>query len=193
MTTSSSRADDLQALWNELNQSDDQRRQHDLDQRLRQRAEQYAAPVRDDTAPAPDADDVLTFRLGDERYALNVSVVRGVRPLEKLTRVPGVPSFYRGVVNVRGQIYSALDLRRFLNLDVPSDEIPPELILVTAAKLELALLVDHIEQVQPLLAADLTPLERPFTLGVSRDELVWLDIYALFSDNRLIIGKETSS
>lgn len=190
---STSRSDDLQTLWDELNQSDDQRRQHDLDQRLRQRADQYAAPVRDDAAPAPDADDVLTFSLGAERYALDVSVVRGVRPLEKLTRVPGVPPFYRGVVNVRGQIYSALDLRRFFALDVPSDTLPPELILVTAANLELALLADHIEQVQPLLATDLTPLERPFTLGVSRDALVWLDIYALFSDSRLIIGKETAS
>jgi hypothetical protein len=44
----------------------------------------------------------MTFRLGDELFAINVSQVREVLEVTQITRVPTAPDFVRGVVNVRG-------------------------------------------------------------------------------------------
>lgn len=82
---------------------------------LKQRAAQYAAPQkRISNEEIADALTVLAFDLGSERYAIEVSFVRAVRPLSKITPVPGVPDFYRGVMNLRGQIITLIDLRYFL-------------------------------------------------------------------------------
>lgn len=186
--------DDLQTLWDELNQPDDTRQQQALNERLKQRAGQYAAPERDD-APlsAAEAVDVLVFSLEPERYALPVAVVRGVRPVGNLTRVPGVPDFYRGVVNARGTILSVLDLRRFFGLSVATDDIPGELIHVEAEGLYLALLAHHIEDVQTLPRRRIQHIELPYAQGVTPERLVLLDPQTIFSDERLLTGGDSSS
>jgi purine-binding chemotaxis protein CheW len=108
---------DLQALWDELNQSDDIRQQENLQIRLQQRARQYATPQQQEEIYAEtEIYHMLVFRLGKERYGIDVTQARGVRPSDQLTRVPGVPAFYRGVINVRGRIITVLDLRLFFNV-----------------------------------------------------------------------------
>jgi purine-binding chemotaxis protein CheW len=53
----------------------------------------------------------LTFRLGDELFAVDVAHVREILDLVEITAVPTAPSFMRGVVNVRGAAVPAVDLR----------------------------------------------------------------------------------
>jgi len=182
---------DLQTLWEELNQSEEERQQQALNQRLRERAQQYAKPQRQEQSFAEDAVyQVLVFALGDERYALDVTVVRGVRTRGHVTRVPGTPAFYRGVVNVRGQIISVLDLRFFFGLNAEVTERAQELVLVEAGELELGLLANHVEEVLTIPKATVEPIEMKYARGVTAERLVILDIEFLFDDDRLIIGKE---
>ena len=60
--------------------------------------------------------EVVVFRLGGETYALEITHVREVHPLRGLTPLPGVPPFVAGLVNVRGEILSVVDLRDFFGL-----------------------------------------------------------------------------
>lgn len=53
----------------------------------------------------------ITFKLGDELFAINVSQVREVLELSQITRVPTAPDYMRGVVNVRGKAVPVVDLR----------------------------------------------------------------------------------
>ena len=53
----------------------------------------------------------ITFRLGDELFAINVFQVREVLDLGPVTRVPTAPSYLRGVVNVRGKAIAVVNLR----------------------------------------------------------------------------------
>ena len=53
----------------------------------------------------------LTFRLGDELFALDVSQVREVLELDTITGVPNALEFMRGVINVRGSVVPVVDLR----------------------------------------------------------------------------------
>lgn len=158
-----------------------------LQQRLHQRAKVYAAVEKDAVISDDNVYTLLTFRLGAERYALEVQYIRGVRPLSQLTRVPGTPAFYRGVVNVRGQIVTVLDLQAFFGGGQGSSNAR-ELILASAAGLDLALLADHIEDVTTLPVTSIAPIEMLYAHGMTVDRMVILDIDTLFSNERLIVG-----
>lgn len=60
----------------------------------------------------------LIFTLGEERFAIPLSQVKEVIGLPKITPVPDVPSYFRGLINLRGRIISALDLRDILSIPV---------------------------------------------------------------------------
>jgi purine-binding chemotaxis protein CheW len=53
----------------------------------------------------------MTFKLGDELFAIDVAQVREVLEVSQITKVPTAPAYMRGVVNVRGQATPAVDLR----------------------------------------------------------------------------------
>ncbi len=59
----------------------------------------------------------LTFSLGDEVYALEVFKVREVLEPTKITRVPRMPPYMLGVINLRGSVVPVIDLRRKLGLE----------------------------------------------------------------------------
>ena len=54
----------------------------------------------------------MTFKLGDELFAIDVAQVREVLEVSQITKVPTAPAHMRGVVNVRGQAAPVVDLRR---------------------------------------------------------------------------------
>ena len=53
----------------------------------------------------------MTFKLGDELFAINVAQVREVLEVPQITKVPTAPQYMKGVVNVRGQSIPVVDLR----------------------------------------------------------------------------------
>lgn len=183
-------AQDWRALLAEIDPDNQERHQQRLTQTLQQRARQYATAI---VRPAPLREDeaytILMFRLGTERYALDVQAVRGVRPLTRMTRVPGTPSFYRGVVNLRGQIVSVMDLRAYFGVPMVEERPPKELILASAAGLDLALMAHHIEDVATLPKAAIEPVEIRSARGIAPGRLIVLDAEQLFADERLIVGE----
>lgn len=62
---------------------------------------------------------LLSFFLGDEEYAVDILSVQEIRVWEPPTRLPSVPSFVKGVLNLRGEIVPVLDLRERFGLPVP--------------------------------------------------------------------------
>ncbi len=182
---------DWEAIWQSLDWDDTDRQQQAIKERLHQRAQQYAKPSKQQESFQADQDNtyqLLTFDLGPERYGIDVHIVTSVRATSKLTRVPGAPPFYRGVVNVRGQIITVLDLRILLSLGVDITEVPPELIVVEYNKLELAILADHISDVERIPVEAVEPIEMTYARGVTLGRLVVLDTEQLLTSERLIVG-----
>ena len=182
---------DWDAIWQSLDWDDTDREQIAIKKRLKQRAIQYAQPSKQQENFRQEQEEVyqlLTFDLGEERYGIDVTVVTSVRSLQKLTRVPGAPPFYRGVVNARGQIITVLDLRILLSLGMDTSEIPNELIVVQHHDLELAILADHVSDVERIPVDIVEPVEIEYARGVTLDRLVVLDIEHLLSDERLFVG-----
>lgn len=181
---------DWETVWNSLNWDDTQRQQAVEAERLRQRARQYAAPVKESADLPGDSRSLLTFVLGSEQYGVDAVLVRGVRPVTRVARVPGVPSFYRGVVNVRGRVITVMDLRCFFNITIPEgDAMPGEMVIVQANNLEIGLLAHQVNGVAAIAAAAIRPVEHmPYLAGMTGSRLVILNIAQLFEDERLIVG-----
>lgn len=156
---------------------------------LKQRAAQYAARASHQESTAQSQMmTLLVFNLGEERYGIDVMTVRAVRVLPRITRVPGIPTFYRGVVNLRGQIITVLDLSRFFNIPLPEHD-PKELIVVQVNSLEIGLLADLVTDVERVSRDALQPFEQfRHTLGVTAQRLVVLDLQQMFDDERLVAG-----
>ncbi len=109
-----------------------------------------------------------SFFLDDLLFGLDVGRVQEIIRYQEMTRVPLAPPVVRGLINLRGRIVAAIDLRRLLALgEPPAGRLPMNVVLRTEDG-PLSLLVDRIGDVLPLTDAAFEP--PPETLcGVARD------------------------
>jgi purine-binding chemotaxis protein CheW len=88
-----------------------------------------------------------TFYVAGHYFGLDVRKVQEVIRYQEMTRVPLAPKVVRGLINLRGQIVTAIDLRRRLELDDrPADELPVNVVVQTDDG-AVSLLVDEIGDV----------------------------------------------
>lgn len=166
---------------------------------LKARARQLARP-----APAAAAEEleVLAFRLGAEKYAVEPQHVARVCVLDQLVPLPGLPAFVLGIARVRGEMVSVLDLRRVLGLPERGLGQLSTLIVLQSAHMRFGVLADEVPGMRRLarseLLASLPTLEgakERYLLGVSADQTVVLDAARLLADERLVIdaGRQASA
>jgi purine-binding chemotaxis protein CheW len=93
----------------------------------------------------------LTFKLGDEIFAANVSKVIEILEIPKITKVPRSPDFMRGVVNLRGNVLSVIDSRIKFGLAVTEDTVNTCIIVMNidldGQNITLGLIVDAVKEV----------------------------------------------
>lgn len=186
---------DWEEIWESLAWEDQESDEAALQKRLHQRAQQYAAPLQQEQIASDEDKTVLVFVLGEEHYGVDVMCVRSVRTIHKVTRVPGTPHFYRGVVNVRGQVITVMDLRLFFEIPIDEDLEPPsELVVVRSYGLEIGLLAHNVEGVITVPRDRIEPVDNMrYALGVTPDRLVLLDVVHMLEDDRLIVGGKDDS
>lgn len=180
---------DWQQLLNELDWDTEDRKNELIRNRLHQRALQYAAQTDRAQSRAEIDYTILVFDLGNERYGVDVMLVRTVRTISHITPVPGTPAFYPGVVNIRGKILTVLDLRAFFGMEVRDSEAPQELIVVNVNALEIGVLAHHVHDVQAVYKTTLEPLDDVrYARGMAPNRVIFLDFSRLFEDERLLVG-----
>ena len=94
-----------------------------------------------------DQKQFCTFYLEDRFFGVEVERVQEVFHYQEMTQVPLAPSVVRGLINLRGQIITAIDLRRRLGMkDLPGDKKPMNVVIRTDDDV-VSLLVDRIGDV----------------------------------------------
>ena len=88
-----------------------------------------------------------TFFLGGHHFAIEVLNVQEVFRLQQLTKVPHAPSVLAGLINLRGRIITAINLRQLLGLPVPEDDQATTCIVTRTDEGSVCLLVDQIGDV----------------------------------------------
>ncbi|AUM73284.1 chemotaxis protein CheW [Paracoccus jeotgali] len=99
-----------------------------------------------DPASQPDI-EVLSFRLDDQEYCLDIAHVREIRGWTRATPLPHAPPHLKGVINMRGTVLPVIDLG--LRLGGPPVE-PDEhkvIVVVSLGKLTAGLLVDAVSDI----------------------------------------------
>ncbi|MBD8689577.1 chemotaxis protein CheW [Rhizobium sp. CFBP 13717] len=102
----------------------------------------------------------LIFQLGKEHYGLPVgSVDEVIRVPGEITRVPGVPAFVMGVINLRGKAIPLIDQRRRFDTPNSTQSTKARAIVVTLGALQAGFVVDAVSELKavPLAALSAAP------------------------------------
>jgi purine-binding chemotaxis protein CheW len=146
----------------------------------------------------------MTFKLGDELFAIDVAQVREVLEVSRITRVPAAPEYMRGVVNVRGQATPVVDLRLRFGLPTATDTVHTRIIVMelelNGEATVLGGIADSVHEVIELDPANINPAPRiatrwrsEFIQGMGRrgeDFIIILDVNAVFSSQEAALVKQ---
>lgn len=146
----------------------------------------------------------LTFTLGDEVYALDISQVREVLDFTTVTKVPRTPEFMRGVINLRGSVVPVMDLRLKFGMS-PTEKTVNTCIIIAEINFSgelciLGALSDSVQEVIELEPGQIEPpprigtrLRTEFIRGMGKREehfIMILDIDKVFSSDELSMAQE---
>ena len=100
--------------------------------------------------------NLVTFSLGNEKYAFDMDFMKKIRWAEGITQVPGLPPHIPGIINLRGEIISVVDLKALLGI---SSETPSKAtIMVTSMKgVDVGFLVDSVDEIIDLPLKSIDP------------------------------------
>lgn len=112
----------------------------------------------------------VEFRLGDEKYGVDILQVKTIERMIPITRVPKAPPFVEGVINLRGEIVPVIDLKK--RFDLPESEITENtrIIIVTVDDLTVGMIVDSATEVIQL-PQDAIEAPPAITTGIDSDYL----------------------
>lgn len=131
-----------------------------------------------------------TFRLDRLLFGVPVLQVQEVIRPQQMTRVPLAPPAVRGLINLRGQIVTAIDLRQRLELPAPDREVEAMNVVVRTADGAVSFLVDEVGEVVEVADDDReTP---PETLRGAARELTQ-GVFKLHRELLLVLDSEQAS
>lgn len=149
-------------------------------------------------APAAELHiEILEFLVANEKYGIESTPVREVYPLQQLTPLPCTPRFVLGIVNVRGQIVSVIDIKAFFDLPEKGLSDLNKVIILHSDEMEFGILADEILGVRSIPLDDLQPslptltgIRAEYLKGVTEERTVILDAAKLLSDRSIVVHEE---
>lgn len=135
----------------------------------------------------------VVFKLGEERYGVDILNVSTISEYLDITRVPDAPSYVKGMINLRGDIIPVINLKSRFN--IPETEVSEEtrIIIYAIDGVNIGFLVDEASQVLRIDSKDIeaTPAilkgqEREYIAGVAKYEqkiIILLDFAKILSES----------
>ncbi len=137
---------------------------------------------------------VVEFLLAYEKYAVASEYVREIYPLRELTPIPCTPPFVLGIINVRGQILSVIDIKKFFDLPEKGLTDLNTVIILHSESMEFGILADAIIGVRNIVVSELqtslptlTGIREEYLKGVTKERTVILDAEKLLSDKSIVV------
>lgn len=131
-----------------------------------------------------DTTQYIVVRLGNESYGVDIKYIDNIVRMQSITRVPKVPEYIKGVINLRGEVIPVMSIR--LKMFLPADEITRATRIIIL-KLEqygtIGIIVDEVKEVVTLdnslvekISYDTKDDKANFISGVGKngDELISL-------------------
>lgn len=155
-----------------------------------------AAAVRDANAPEAGQTEgtlqVVSFRLGNEQYGIDIMHVQEIILVGRMTLMPNVPSYVRGLINLRGHVIPIFDLRSRFELDDAEPTGDARIVVLNVGKRTVGVTVDAVEEVQRIreeqidrTAIAVSGIGHQFVEGLVKFEsklMILLDVEAVADD-----------
>jgi purine-binding chemotaxis protein CheW len=98
---------------------------------------------------------LVTFRLQDESYGINVMRVQEVLRVSEIAPVPGAPSFVLGIINLRGNVVTVIDTRGRFGLPPAEVSDASRIVIIESGGQVVGILVDSVAEVVELSASEI--------------------------------------
>ncbi len=143
---------------------------------------------------------LVTFRLGNEEFALDILKVQEINRIVEITKVPKAPDFVEGVINLRGRVIPIADIRKKFHLKTKEVTKETRIIVVNIMNKTIGLIVDSVSEVLRIDSSTIQPpppliagLDSDYIEGVGKLDdrlIILLDIDKIFTtgEHRLIDG-----
>ncbi len=142
-------------------------------------------------------DMYLTFNVRNEEYAVNISYVTEIVGMQKISEVPDVPEFIKGVINLRGKVIPLMDVRLRFGLPWQDYNDRTTIIVLEVDNVSTGLVVDQVNEVLEISKENIDPPPRWHgtseqsiisALGKREDSVcIILDVIRLLSDEKIRI------
>ena len=132
----------------------------------------------------------IVVKLGDERFGINISYVDNIVRMQKMTRVPEVASYIKGVINLRGEVVPVMSTRIKMGLE-PDVETSATRIIILKFEQQgfIGFIVDAVNEVVTLSSDNIEKVKDSdgdsFVMGVGKTDdglISVLDLNALIDE-----------
>ena len=141
------------------------------------------------------AQQYIKIAVGDEFYGIDIGLVDNIVRMQRITRVPNVAPYIKGVINLRGEVIPIINLRLKMDLDeIECNKMTRIIIIKTEAYDKIGVIVDEVKEVITLSEEQIEKMhydkndENHFVVGIGKmgDVLVSiLDINAVLAERNL--------
>ena len=140
----------------------------------------------------------IVVKFGDEQYGIDIKYIDNIVRMQRITRVPNVPAYIKGVINLRGEVVPVVSLR--LKMGLCEDEIT-KLTRIIIIKLDngevIGVLVDAVKEVVTLDTREIEKVsydsgedKTNFISGIGKDKG---ELISLFDLNLVFSAKEKAN
>ncbi|MGJ7535761.1 MULTISPECIES: chemotaxis protein CheW [unclassified Variovorax] len=139
--------------------------------------------------------EVVTFKLGEEEYGIDIQKVQELRGYDAVTRIANAPEYIKGVVNLRGIIVPIIDMRIKFKLGDPTYDQFTVVIVLNIGGRVVGMVVDSVSDVITLTGEQIKPapemgsvLDADYLIGLGTLEermLILVDIDRLMSSDEM--------
>ena len=136
-----------------------------------------------------DSKQYIVVQIGNEKYGIDICYVDNIVRMQKITRVPKVQTYFKGVINLRGEVVPVMSVRKKMGLE---DDVLTNASRIIILKLEenasLGVIVDEVREVVNLSEDEIDKVSNKgrFINGIGKhgDQLIsLLEINALVEEN----------
>ena len=132
----------------------------------------------------------IVVQIGNEKYGIDINYIDNIVRMSKITRVPKVQSYFKGVMNLRGEIVPVMSIRKKMGLleDVITDA-SRIIIIKLEEKGSIGIIVDEVREVITLNMAEVekTTAKDSFINGIGKNGN---ELISLFEINAIVEEKE---
>ena len=158
------------------------------------------APGIQNRSNAAGSMQLVSFKLGDETYGIEITKIREIILVGEITCVPETPHYIKGLINLRSSVIPVIDLRARFSL--PENELTQDsrIMVLNVGQRTIGIMVDSVNEVLRVSGEQISPapptvtsLGNQYMTGLVRLEnqlLILLDVDRLFSETSITAVNE---